>query len=100
MIEMIEHCMIDHDLIVSITSSSHVHSLTVAPRFLLVSLNITAILGEATVYDRREQLRRMTKDGGLGDAYSVTWKELRHKAEARQDSRWRFKCGYLDQSDQ
>ena len=51
-----------------------------APRFLLVSLNITAILDETTVYDRREQLRRMTKDGGLGDAYGVTLERIKEQS--------------------
>jgi len=52
--------------------SSLVHSLTVAPRFLLVSLNVAAILDETTIYQRREQLKRMTNGGGLGDAYGAT----------------------------
>jgi len=52
--------------------SSLVCSLTVAPRFLLVSLNVAAILDETTVYQRREQLKRMTDGSGLGDAYSAT----------------------------
>ena len=64
----------------AIFSPSIVRSLKVAPRFLLVSLNITAILDETTVYDRREQLRRMTKDGGLGDAYGVTLERIRRQS--------------------
>ena len=63
--------------VAAIFCSSFVCSLTVAPRFLLVSLNITAILDETTVYDRREQLRRITKDGGLGDAYGVTLERIK-----------------------
>ena len=47
-------------------------SLTAAPRFLLVSLNIAAILDETTIYQRREQLKKMTNGRGLGDAYGVT----------------------------
>ena len=43
-----------------------------APRFLLVSLKIAAILDETTIYQRREQLKRITNGDGLGDAYGVT----------------------------
>ena len=46
-------------------------SLIGVPRFLLVSLNMTAILEETTIYDRRERLKRMTSGQGLNDAYSV-----------------------------
>ena len=42
------------------------------PRFLLASLIITGILDETTIYQRREQLKRMTNGHGLGDAYGVT----------------------------
>ena len=45
--------------------SSLVPSLTVAHRFLLVSLNMAAILDETTIYQRREQLKRMTNSGGF-----------------------------------
>jgi len=41
-------------------------------RFLLVSLNIHAILGESTIHRRREQLSRITDGLGLGDAYCTT----------------------------
>ena len=41
------------------------------PRFLLVSLNITAVLEETTIYDRREQLKKMTSGLGLNDIYRV-----------------------------
>jgi len=41
-------------------------------RFLLVFLNIEAILKESTIYRRRERLRKMTGGSGLGDAYSAT----------------------------
>ena len=43
-----------------------------ASRFLLVSLNIDAILQETTIYRRRQRLRAMTGGLGLGDAYSET----------------------------
>ena len=45
--------------------------LTLVARFLLVSLNIDAILEEVTIYNRREKLEEMTKGKGLGDAYRV-----------------------------
>ena len=41
-------------------------------RFLLVSLNIRAILQETTLYRRREKLSRMANGWGLGDAYDAT----------------------------
>ena len=46
--------------------------LTLVARFLLVSLNIDAILGEVTIYKRRKRLEEMTKGKGLGDAYTAT----------------------------
>ena len=42
------------------------------PRFLLVSLNIKAILQETTLHRRREKLAIMTNGLGLGDAYDAT----------------------------
>ena len=41
-------------------------------RFLLVSLNIKAILQETTVHRRREKLGKMANGWGLGDAYDAT----------------------------
>jgi len=41
-------------------------------RFLLVSLNIMAILRETTLHRRREKLGAMTNGTGLGDAYDAT----------------------------
>jgi len=41
-------------------------------RFLLVSLNIEAILKETTLHRRREKLGTMTNGLGLGDAYDAT----------------------------
>ncbi|RPA91333.1 hypothetical protein L873DRAFT_1819658 [Choiromyces venosus 120613-1] len=40
--------------------------------FLLVSLNIEAILRETTVHRRRQKLSEMTDGLGLGDAYNAT----------------------------
>ena len=55
-------------------------SLIVVPRFLLVSLNIAAILEETTIYDRREQLKRMTSGRGLNEAYDVTLERIKGQA--------------------
>ena len=46
-------------------------------RFLLVSLNIDAILQESTIYRRRERLSRMTDGLSLGDAYGATIERIR-----------------------
>jgi len=46
-------------------------SLIVLSRFLLVSLNITAILDETTIYDRRQQLKKMTGGQGFNDVYAA-----------------------------
>ena len=54
-------------------------SLTVGPRFLLVSLNITAILDETTIYDRREQLKRMTSGRGLNEAYGLALERIKRQ---------------------
>src|SRR5437879_13619602 len=41
-------------------------------RFLLVSLNIDTILGEATIYERRQKLNEIASGNHLGDAYATT----------------------------
>ena len=46
-------------------------------RFLLVSLNIDAILEEPTIYRRQERLSRMTNGLGLGDAYGTTIERIK-----------------------
>ena len=46
-------------------------------RFLLVSLNIDAILGEITVRQRRQKLEEITRGNGLGDAYTATLTRLK-----------------------
>ena len=51
--------------------------LTLVARFLLVSLNIHAILEEVTIYARREKLEEMTKGKGLGYAYTATLTRVR-----------------------
>ena len=46
-------------------------------RFLLVSLNIKAILQETTLYLRREKLCAITSGLGLGDVYGATIQRIR-----------------------
>ena len=46
-------------------------------RFLLVSLQIDAILGEVTIRQRRKKLEEMTQGNGLGDAYTATLTRLK-----------------------
>ena len=47
------------------------------PRFLLVSLNIDAILQEPTIHRRRQKLSAMADGLGLGDAYGATLDRIR-----------------------
>jgi len=54
--------------------------------FLLVSLNVDAILGEVTLHQRRKKLDEMTKGEGLGDAYAATISRIK----AQQRSRSKF----------
>src|SRR5205807_6023496 len=46
-------------------------------RFLLVSLNMGAILAEVTVSERRKKLGEMTRGNGLSDAYTATLTRLK-----------------------
>ena len=46
-------------------------------RFLLVSLNIDAILGEVTIGRRRKKLEEMARGNGLSDAYTATLTRLK-----------------------
>ena len=46
-------------------------------RFLLVSLNIDAILGEVTIGQRRRKLEEMARGNGLSDAYTATLTRLK-----------------------
>ena len=46
-------------------------------RFLLVSLNIDAILGEVTIGLRRKKLEEMARGNGLSDAYTETLTRLK-----------------------
>ena len=51
--------------------------------FLLVSLNIDAILGEITLHQRRKKLDEMTKGEGLGDAYAATISRIKTQQRSR-----------------
>ena len=51
--------------------------------FLLVSLNIEAILGEITLTRRRKKLDEMTKGDGLGDAYTETLSRMKAQPGSR-----------------
>jgi len=46
--------------------------LTIEYRFLLVSLNIDAVLEEVTIHQRKKKLDQMIQGNGLRDAYSAT----------------------------
>ena len=56
---------------------SDVYLLTIVYRFLLVSLNIEAILGEITISQRRKKLKEMVRGNGLSDAYTATLTRLK-----------------------
>src|SRR5437879_4528521 len=45
-------------------------------RFLLVSLNLDAVLQKTTIHRRRERLRVMADGSGLEDAYSATLDQI------------------------
>jgi len=45
--------------------------------FLLVSLNVEAILGEVTNGQRRKKLEEMARGNGLSDAYTETVTRLK-----------------------
>ena len=51
--------------------------------FLLVSLNIDAILAEITLHQRRKKLDEMTKGEGLGDAYAATLSRMKAQQSSR-----------------
>ena len=54
-----------------------VYLLTILCRFLLVSLNIDAILGEVTIRHRRKKLEEMARGNGLSEAYTATISRLK-----------------------
>ena len=49
----------------------------IVSRFLLVSLNIDAILGGVTILERRRKLEEMKRGNGLSDAYTATLRRLK-----------------------
>ena len=53
------------------------------PRFLLVSLSIAAILGEATIHKRREKLNVMTNGLGLDGAYNATLDRIKGQGKGK-----------------
>ena len=54
-----------------------IYFLTVVSRFLLVSLNIDAILGEVTIRGRRRKLEEMIRGSGLSEAYTASLSRLK-----------------------
>jgi len=67
---------------ISNTSLSY-YSLTLTSSFLLVSLNIDAILSEITLYQRRKKLDEMTKGEALGDIYAATISRIKSQQRSR-----------------
>ena len=65
-------------------SINNVHLPVIVCRFLLVSLNIDAILGEVTIRQRRKKLEEVKRGNGLSDAYTTTLTRL--KAQERHRS--------------
>jgi len=53
------------------------------PRFLLISLSIAAILGEATIHQRRERLDEMTSGLGLDSAYDATLGRIKGQGKGK-----------------
>jgi len=53
--------------------------------FLLISLNMDAILGEITITGRRKKLDEMTKGKGLGDAYTDTLSRIQAQPGSRSN---------------
>ena len=52
-------------------------------RFLLVSLNMDAILGEATIHQKRQALRRAAQGSGLQDAYHATLDRIKQQGGSK-----------------
>jgi len=57
--------------------------LTIVCRFLLVSINIDAILGEVTIFKRRQKLNEITKGNHLDDAYATTLARMKAQKGGR-----------------
>ena len=58
-------------------------SLTDTSRFLLISLTMDAILGETTVYGRRQKLRAMTEGLDLKDVYGACIERIKEQGGHR-----------------
>jgi len=52
-------------------------------RFLLVSLNIDAVLEEPTIHKRKKKLEEMTQGNGLQGAYSTTLKRMQEQGGSK-----------------
>ena len=52
-------------------------SLTIVCRFLLVSLNIGAILGEVAIRQKGKKFEKMTQGDRLNDVYATTLTRLK-----------------------
>ena len=61
-------------------------------KFLLVSLNIDAILQETTIYHKQQKLDAMTDGLGLGDAYSATLSRIKGQG-GRKSVAWYGRFG-------
>ena len=61
----------------TISSITDVYLLMIMCRFLLVSLNVDAILGGVTIGQRRKKLREMARGNGLSYAYTETLKRVK-----------------------
>ena len=59
------------------------YHLTMVCRFLLVSLNIDAILGEVTISERRQKLNELAKGSHLVDAYATTLTRMKAQKGGR-----------------
>ena len=64
-------------------SINDVYSPAIVCRFLLVSLNIGAILGEVTIRQRRKKLEEIERGNGLSDAYTATLRRLKAQKGTR-----------------
>ena len=60
-----------------LTLFNNIYLLIIVRRFLLVSLQIEAILKEVTIRQRRKKLAEMTRGNGLSDAYTITLTRLK-----------------------
>ena len=60
--------------------------LTMACRFLLVSLNIDAVLRGVRIFDGRQNLNEITKDNHLEDAYATTIARMKTQKGVDPDS--------------